>query len=104
MPPPAIDPIHGSHERVGALWLARAEKVLSELPSLAQIHQQDFGLAVREAWPVDLLDRLQCAFGQLAYIIGGVGRYARCCVCGFHDTWTLSPRSFGHSFHVHLDT
>ncbi|MEZ1440961.1 DUF4031 domain-containing protein [Pseudomonas shirazica] len=24
--------------------------------------------------------------------------------CGFHDTWTLSPRSFGHSFHAHLDT
>ncbi len=24
-------------------------------------------------------------------------------VCGFHDTWTLSPRSFGHSFHAHLD-
>ena len=23
--------------------------------------------------------------------------------CGFHDTWTLSPRSFGHSFHAHLD-
>ncbi|MGY2183769.1 IS66 family insertion sequence element accessory protein TnpB, partial [Pseudomonas agarici] len=19
-------------------------------------------------------------------------------ICGFHDTWTLSPRSFGHSF------
>jgi len=25
-------------------------------------------------------------------------------LCGFHDTWTLSPRSFGHSFHAHLDT
>ncbi|MEZ1839831.1 hypothetical protein QVM62_18445 [Pseudomonas putida] len=25
-------------------------------------------------------------------------------MCGFHDTWTLSPRSFGHSFHAHLDT
>ncbi|WP_139302287.1 DUF4225 domain-containing protein, partial [Pseudomonas syringae] len=24
--------------------------------------------------------------------------------CGFHDTWTLSPRSFGHSFQAHLDT
>ncbi len=24
--------------------------------------------------------------------------------CGFHDTWTPSPRSFGHSFHAHLDT
>ncbi len=24
--------------------------------------------------------------------------------CGFHDTWTLSPRSLGHSFHAHLDT
>jgi len=24
-------------------------------------------------------------------------------VCGFHDTWTPSPRSFGHSFHAHLD-
>ena len=24
--------------------------------------------------------------------------------CGFHDTWTLSPRSFGHSFHAYLDT
>lgn len=23
--------------------------------------------------------------------------------CGFHDTWTPSPRSFGHSFHAHLD-
>ena len=27
-----------------------------------------------------------------------------CIKCGFHDTWTLSPRSFGHSFHAHLDT
>ena len=25
-------------------------------------------------------------------------------ICGFHDTWTPSPRSFGHSFHAHLDT
>ncbi|EPM54628.1 hypothetical protein A256_09412, partial [Pseudomonas syringae pv. actinidiae ICMP 19103] len=24
-------------------------------------------------------------------------------LCGFHDTWTLSPRSFGHSFQAHLD-
>lgn len=24
--------------------------------------------------------------------------------CAFHATWTLSPRSFGHSLHAYLDT
>ncbi|MDU7524743.1 MAG: BRO family protein [Roseomonas mucosa] len=46
-----------------------------------------------------IMDELKLLRGELVELKGTI-----CSICGFHDTWTLSPRSFGHSFHAHLDT